>query len=177
MGQSYPADWDTRRKAVYQRDNYQCQHCGQRGGAYGNAELHAHHIVPKSSGGSHQLNNLITLCSHCHSAVHGRSLGNQSKAPIRTAQSVSTHQPSVDDSSKVDGLKQLSYLIRGTLTLIVILMIIFGLSGVVIGGYIISKPIEVLTELGPLILFLLFGIALLWPSQVIEMLPDVNRES
>ncbi|WP_350356156.1 HNH endonuclease [Halorarius halobius] len=74
MGDGYPSDWDERRKTVYQRDNYQCQNCGRRGGPHGNAELHAHHIVPKSKGGTHRLTNLKTMCSHCHSAIHGRRL-------------------------------------------------------------------------------------------------------
>ena len=71
MGQDYPSDWDTRRKKVYKRDNYTCQNCGARRGPKGNAELHAHHIVPKSNGGSHKLSNLQTVCSACHNAVHG----------------------------------------------------------------------------------------------------------
>ena len=71
MRQDYPSDWDTRRKKVYKRDNYRCQNCGVCGGPKGNAELHAHHIVPKSNGGSHKLSNLQTVCSACHNAVHG----------------------------------------------------------------------------------------------------------
>jgi len=71
MGQDYPSDWDIRRKKVYKRDNYRCQNCGVCGGPKGNAELHAHHIVPKSNGGSHKLSNLQTVCSACHNAVHG----------------------------------------------------------------------------------------------------------
>ena len=71
MGDGYPADWDQRRKKVYQRDGYQCQRCG----VSGNAELHAHHKVPKSKGGSHRLSNLTTLCSDCHSQVHHHAVG------------------------------------------------------------------------------------------------------
>lgn len=66
----YPDDWDSRRRRVYKRDKYTCQNCGARGGSNGNAELHAHHIVPKSKGGSHDLDNLKTLCSHCHNTIH-----------------------------------------------------------------------------------------------------------
>lgn len=72
-----PPDWRSRRRLVYQRDNYQCQKCGTRGGPNGNAELHAHHIIPKSSGGSHHYSNLTTLCSRCHSAHHGYPIGSQ----------------------------------------------------------------------------------------------------
>lgn len=66
----YPADWDQRRRAVYQRDDYTCRNCGIKGGSRGNAELHAHHIVPKSKGGVHDQPNLVTLCDACHDAVH-----------------------------------------------------------------------------------------------------------
>ncbi|SDM18188.1 HNH endonuclease [Halogranum gelatinilyticum] len=75
MGDGYPSDWDRRRKAVYRKDDYMCQHCGRKGGPRGNAELHAHHIVPKSRGGSHELDNLTTLCQSCHSDVHGHPVG------------------------------------------------------------------------------------------------------
>lgn len=73
MSTDYPSDWDTRRKDVYQRDGYQCQNCGRDGGPHGSAELHAHHIVPKSKGGTHQRSNLVTVCKDCHNAIHGDS--------------------------------------------------------------------------------------------------------
>lgn len=66
----YPSDWDSRRRRVYKRDNYECQNCGKKGAKRGNAELHAHHIVPISKGGSHKESNLTTLCRECHSKVH-----------------------------------------------------------------------------------------------------------
>lgn len=68
---SYPSDWDSRRKSVYQRDGYQCQNCGSAGGSKGNTELHAHHIVPKAQGGTHKKSNLITVCKDCHNSIHG----------------------------------------------------------------------------------------------------------
>lgn len=73
----YPPDWDSRRKRVYRRDGYQCQNCGADGGSNGDTELHAHHIVPKSEGGTHRLSNLTTLCRSCHSDVHGYPVGGQ----------------------------------------------------------------------------------------------------
>jgi hypothetical protein len=66
----YPSDWNKRRKKVLKRDGYMCQNCGARGGPNGNADLHVHHIVPKSSGGSHKLSNLATECKECHNAIH-----------------------------------------------------------------------------------------------------------
>jgi hypothetical protein len=71
MGREYPSDWRTRRKKVLKRDGYECQNCGVKGGSRGRATLHAHHIVPKSNGGSHKLSNLKTVCHECHKAVHG----------------------------------------------------------------------------------------------------------
>lgn len=70
MSSGYPADWNQRRRKVYRRDSYTCQECGRRGGRRGDAELHAHHIVPKSKGGSHKLKNLKTLCRSCHGQAH-----------------------------------------------------------------------------------------------------------
>ena len=66
----YPDDWNVRRRQVYQRDRYKCGNCQSEGGPYGDTELHAHHIVPKSEGGSDGFGNLITLCADCHARVH-----------------------------------------------------------------------------------------------------------
>lgn len=74
MSSDYPADWDQRRRDVYERDRYTCQNCGRDGGKGGSAELHAHHIVPKSAGGSHNKSNLKTVCAECHRAIHGDSV-------------------------------------------------------------------------------------------------------
>lgn len=70
MAKGYPSDWDSRRRTVYKRDGYTCQNCGAQGGPHGNTELHAHHIVPKSKGGTHSKSNLVTICKACHNAVH-----------------------------------------------------------------------------------------------------------
>ena len=55
------------REAVYERDNYTCQKCGERGG-----KLNAHHIKPyaKYSKLRHDVSNGITLCEKCHKAIH-----------------------------------------------------------------------------------------------------------
>lgn len=74
MPSEYPSDWDTRRKRVYRRDNYRCQNCSRKGGHNGDVELHAHHVVPKAKGGTHELSNLKTLCSECHNAIHGNTI-------------------------------------------------------------------------------------------------------
>lgn len=77
MAKGYPEDWNSRRREIYRRDNYTCQNCKARGGRHGDTELHAHHIVPKSKGGTHKKRNLVTMCKACHDAIHGRG-----QAPI-----------------------------------------------------------------------------------------------
>ena len=86
MSSDYPPDWNSKRKNVYQRDNQECQNCGVSGGQHGRAELHAHHIVPKSRGGTHEKSNLITLCKDCHNTVHSKS----KQAPTRESQNTIT---------------------------------------------------------------------------------------
>ncbi len=46
---------------VFARDDYTCQVCKKKGGI-----LHTHHIVYKSKGGTNRADNLITVCSDCH---------------------------------------------------------------------------------------------------------------
>jgi hypothetical protein len=101
MSDNYPSDWDRRRKKVYKRDNYTCQNCGVQGGPYGNAELHAHHGVPISKGGSHKTSNLTTYCKQCHDAIHGRR-----KAP--TAKSRISSTPSKSSGTTKEGQLGLS---------------------------------------------------------------------
>ena len=50
-------------KNIYERDNYTCQICDQKGG-----ELRAHHIISfaRNKELRYELSNGITLCKHCH---------------------------------------------------------------------------------------------------------------
>lgn len=65
------ANWRT---AVFQRDDYRCQHCGIRArvGLGHSVTLHAHHIKPFHT--HHDLrfdvDNGLTLCAPCHHTVH-----------------------------------------------------------------------------------------------------------
>ncbi len=56
------------RKCVFQRDNYTCQHCGQRGG-----DLIAHHLEHWADNPDlrYAVDNGLTLCEQCHDVVHG----------------------------------------------------------------------------------------------------------
>lgn len=74
MSDNYPTDWDSRRERVYKRDNYTCQNCGAEGGNRGHTKVHAHHIVPTSRGGTHNMSNLTTICKQCHKAVHNKNI-------------------------------------------------------------------------------------------------------
>ena len=57
------------RAAVYERDHYTCQNCGQVGGT-----LNAHHIKSFARHPELRLdvNNGITLCKRCHKLAHDR---------------------------------------------------------------------------------------------------------
>ena len=92
MGSAYPSDWDQRRQAVYDRDEYTCQNCGRHGGTGGEAALHAHHIVPKSSGGTHNKSNLKTVCAACHRAIHGDSVAPSAREHPSTGGSPTINQ-------------------------------------------------------------------------------------
>jgi len=61
----YPLNWNRLRFKVFDRDNYICQRCGRY--CKGNADCH--HIQPVSKGGSHNLDNLVTLCHYCHEEI------------------------------------------------------------------------------------------------------------
>jgi len=63
----YPPNWNELRHQVYTRDNHTCQNCGAT-----SVELHAHHVVPLSAGGTNNTSNLTTLCASCHTKVHPR---------------------------------------------------------------------------------------------------------
>jgi len=91
MSDRYPSDWASRRKRVLRRDNYTCQNCGVQGGPHGNVELHVHHSVPVSKGGTHQLSNLITHCDSCHDAIHTNSM-----APTATSSPRSHDAPDIE---------------------------------------------------------------------------------
>lgn len=55
------------RKSVYERDDYTCQKCKERGG-----ELHAHHLYSYSQHPDKRvcIDNGITLCAGCHTEFH-----------------------------------------------------------------------------------------------------------
>lgn len=58
------------RKAVYERDNYTCQHCGCNDGG----NLNAHHVESYRDNPDMRIevSNGITLCEDCHLDFHHR---------------------------------------------------------------------------------------------------------
>ena len=55
------------REAVFTRDSYTCQVCGKS--VKDGVLLHVHHIIYRSGGGTDRLNNLLTVCSRCHTPM------------------------------------------------------------------------------------------------------------
>jgi predicted restriction endonuclease len=66
------ADW---RHAVFERDNYTCQHCKARCGDGVDVHLHAHHIKGFANHPEHRLDvdNGLTLCKSCHYKEHSNA--------------------------------------------------------------------------------------------------------
>lgn len=54
------AEWFEIRLAVLARDKYRCTQCGSK------YKLHVHHNQARRRGGTHQMDNLQTLCAQCH---------------------------------------------------------------------------------------------------------------
>lgn len=67
LGEMY--DMYNVRQYVLKRDNYTCQNCGAHSTQKAPVKLHVHHIESRKVGGNAP-NNLITLCPHCHNALH-----------------------------------------------------------------------------------------------------------
>jgi ATP-dependent DNA helicase RecQ len=59
-----PISYDRLRQQVLRRDGWRCQSCGTM------SNLEVHHKALRSHSGDDSEENLITLCSACHSATH-----------------------------------------------------------------------------------------------------------
>jgi 5-methylcytosine-specific restriction endonuclease McrA len=57
------------RREVFIRDNYTCQYCGRQG-----HDLTIDHVVPRSRGGSHSWENLVSACKTCNHRKGGKTL-------------------------------------------------------------------------------------------------------
>lgn len=76
----YPPDWRARRRRVLRRDDYTCRACGLRSTRVDDISFDVDHVVPKSDGGSHALDNLQTLCPPCHAEKHPGNSGLKRRA-------------------------------------------------------------------------------------------------
>jgi len=103
VGGDYPDNWDKMRRQAYKRDDYTCQNCLVKGGAKGDVELHAHHIVPLSKGGNNTLSNIKTLCRNCHSLIHDHMNSSSSKrSPITKNTQKQGHSRGLPNSSEAN---------------------------------------------------------------------------
>jgi 5-methylcytosine-specific restriction endonuclease McrA len=59
-----PIAYEDLRQQVLRRDDWRCQSCGTM------SNLEVHHQQFRSQAGADTEQNLITLCSKCHSAIH-----------------------------------------------------------------------------------------------------------
>ena len=74
------------RREVFRRDHHTCQYCGST------KRLTLDHVLPRSKGGPHTWNNVVTACEQCNSTkgdrlLHetGMVLKTKPKAPIHPA--------------------------------------------------------------------------------------------
>jgi 5-methylcytosine-specific restriction endonuclease McrA len=56
------------RREVFIRDNFACQYCGRR-----DIELTIDHVIPRSRGGGHSWDNLVSACKVCNHRKGGKS--------------------------------------------------------------------------------------------------------
>ncbi|HEV2527991.1 MAG TPA: HNH endonuclease [Thermomicrobiales bacterium] len=71
------------RREIFIRDGFTCQYCGRHGG-----DLTIDHINPRSLGGGHSWENLVTACKSCNHRKGGKTLM-QCKMDLRTT----PHEP------------------------------------------------------------------------------------
>ncbi len=64
------------KRRILERDGWRCQQCGRRD------QLQVHHIVRRSQTGYDQEQNLITLCSDCHCALHHVRYGDRCRTEV-----------------------------------------------------------------------------------------------
>ena len=67
-GQTY--GYEETRYFVFARDEYTCQACHRK-----NQILHTHHIIYRSEGGTDRADNLITVCTDCHTSANHKPGG------------------------------------------------------------------------------------------------------
>lgn len=66
------------RREVFIRDNFTCQYCGRQAG-----DLTIDHVVPRSRGGGHTWDNLVSACKTCNHRKGGKSV-QEARMTLRT---------------------------------------------------------------------------------------------
>lgn len=102
-------NWNRLARQTKKRDNWTCQYCGKQGGQLGSAELHAHHIKPRSKGGEDTLNNLITVCHSCHEDLHDQRIhsgGHPNSTPANTRAGRQTSKPTTNGDDFQSGTEE-----------------------------------------------------------------------
>lgn len=66
------------RREIFIRDNFTCQYCGQQ-----TRDLTIDHIVPRSRGGVHSWENLVSACRTCNHRKGGKTLA-EARLRLRT---------------------------------------------------------------------------------------------
>ena len=74
----YPLDWDSIKTRIKRKFKFTCQKCFRKH-LPNSKNLHVHHIVSISKGGSHEDKNLTLLCKWCHGSLHPHMYLNKSK--------------------------------------------------------------------------------------------------
>jgi 5-methylcytosine-specific restriction endonuclease McrA len=60
--------WKDQRKRVLKRDDYICQYCG-------GTATQVDHVIPRKSGGGHEMENLLSSCAPCNQRKGSKSEG------------------------------------------------------------------------------------------------------
>lgn len=94
----YPDDCAERRPAALDRDDHECQRCGA------DENLTVRHRTPPAAGGSHELDNLTTICESCHRADRDddEPIKDRRNRVLSDNRRVEIIDETIDDSHEVD---------------------------------------------------------------------------